>query len=246
MKLSKEETTTLCEAIKNGCPISLDKMIRCNMGLVQQRAYRFLKLYKPSTSVEDLIQEGCIGLLKACYKYDGKFNNTFGTYAVYWIDQEMKRSKFRFISIPEHKQTRMRFYAELVKQVRRGIDFEEALEASTLTKEEYALYSSIQHQYVSLDTPTEHPDVTLENVLPTDLSTPEEFCVQVLQKEDLRQALLTLNPLDRKCITLRYGLNNEDPMTYRGIAKELGWNRSSVNRSIEDSLKKLKQLLSKL
>ncbi|MBE5934183.1 MAG: SigB/SigF/SigG family RNA polymerase sigma factor [Lachnospiraceae bacterium] len=82
------ETCKLIQLWKNGDKAARDKMVEINMGLVYSIAKRFVGR---GTELEDLIQIGSIGLIKAIDNFDTNYNVKFSTYAVPVITGEIKR-----------------------------------------------------------------------------------------------------------------------------------------------------------
>ncbi len=87
-KLTKEESLSLLEKIKNGDEVAKEKFITANVRLVLSIIKRF-----PNTKIsyDDMFQAGCVGLIKATSNFDLSFNVMFSTYAVPLIIGEIKR-----------------------------------------------------------------------------------------------------------------------------------------------------------
>lgn len=105
--LTREEEIELSNKYKNGDNEAKNKLIECNLKLVIDIAKR---LINKGVSINDLIQEGNIGLIKAAEKFDTKYECKFSTYAVWWIRQSMVRAianQSRNIRIPVHIQDKM-------------------------------------------------------------------------------------------------------------------------------------------
>ena len=86
--LSAEEEKTLARRIAEGCVESRDHLVRANLRLVVNLARTAVGKGIP---LEDLIEEGNLGLLRAVESYDPDMNTRFSTYASYWIKQSIKR-----------------------------------------------------------------------------------------------------------------------------------------------------------
>ena len=87
--LTHEEEIDIAKRIENGDESALNQMIRSNFRLVVSVATKYQGYSVP---LEDLIQEGNLGLVKAAKKFDYRKNFRFSTYAVWWIRQSIMRS----------------------------------------------------------------------------------------------------------------------------------------------------------
>jgi len=106
--LSFDEELELSRRIQEGDSLALDKLINANLRLVAKIA----KFYcSPDVSIEDLIQEGNLGLIQAAKKYDYNKNVRFCTYASWWIKQSVCRylsNKHRLVRLPQQKEEVLR------------------------------------------------------------------------------------------------------------------------------------------
>lgn len=100
--LEKEEEVELAKKAENGDLNARDVLISSNLRLVIKYARRFAK---QGVAVEDLIQEGNLGLCMAADKYDYRKGFRFSTYATWWILQRIRKiiiTKYHVITIPTH------------------------------------------------------------------------------------------------------------------------------------------------
>ena len=104
--LTPEEEIKLAEAMKNGDEEAKNHFINANLRLVVNIAKVYYKIPNSSLSLEDLIQEGNIGLMTAVNKFDATKGYKFSTYATWWISQAIRKAlneKSRLMRIPSHK-----------------------------------------------------------------------------------------------------------------------------------------------
>lgn len=100
--LTREEEVSLSKRIEKGDKSAREHMINANLRLAISIAKRY---YKSGCSMEDLIQESNIGLMKAVEKFDWRRGFKFSTYASWWIKQSVCRhisSNRNTIKIPAH------------------------------------------------------------------------------------------------------------------------------------------------
>src|SRR5436305_1435599 len=87
--LSAQEERDLAERIATGDPYAREQMVKANLRLVVNIARGYLG---KGLGLEDLIEEGNLGLLRAVEGFDGMMETRFSTYASYWIKQSIRRA----------------------------------------------------------------------------------------------------------------------------------------------------------
>lgn len=105
---SAEKQTILCRAAQSGDEKARAKLVATNMPIIFREARRYAKVSRGQLSVDDLVTEGAIGILRAIETYDPKFGTVFLTYAFYWVRSLMFRAvqDFKYqIRIPINRQT---------------------------------------------------------------------------------------------------------------------------------------------
>ena len=103
--LKKEQEVELSKKIESGDRHARDIMIESNLRLAISIAKKF---HKPGMSLEDLIQEANIGLMKAVDKFDWRKGFRFSTYGTWWITQSVRRhisDQSSTIRIPSHAKS---------------------------------------------------------------------------------------------------------------------------------------------
>ena len=90
----EDTNSSLYNPIFNKTAVLKEDLIKANKSLVYKYANLFYKHYRNRISaldIEDLVSAGTLGLLKAIEKFDPKLENSFSTYAVFWITQAIRR-----------------------------------------------------------------------------------------------------------------------------------------------------------
>src|SRR5579883_2798630 len=87
--LSAQEERDLAQRIAAGDPYAREQMVKANLRLVVNIARGYLG---KGLGLEDLIEEGNLGLLRAVEGFDGAMETRFSTYASYWIKQSIRRA----------------------------------------------------------------------------------------------------------------------------------------------------------
>jgi len=215
-----------------------DHLVLANIRLVFSIARRYLG---HGLTIEDLVQEGNTGLMRAASKFDWRRGHKFSTYATWWVRQAITRAiadHSRLIRIPVHMNDQINSIYKakhyLFQQLRREPTPEEiaAVVGAKPSKIKLALESS--QSVVSLESPIDDEGETEMGELLADESTPlpSEIALMHEQHQRIRQMLSKLPRQEYLVITLRYGLNGDRSLTLEEVGKRLGLTRERV-RQIE-------------
>lgn len=218
-----------------------DILTEKNMGLVHSIARRF---QNRGVEMEDLVQIGSIGLLKAIDKFDTGYDVRFSTYAVPMITGEIKRflRDGGMVKVSRSlKEEAARAYAvreELFFKTGREPALEEIAAELNIDREELVLAMESAVQIESLQKTIFQSDgsgISLEDKLPQEKNQQEE----VLDRLLLEQMLGMLEPKERELIYLRFFMEK----TQTCVAKKMGMSQVQVSRLEKKILSRLREKL---
>mgnify|MGYP000170996532 CR=1 FL=1 len=239
--LLPEQERELARRAKQGDPAAKRQLIEGNLRLVVSIARGYVGRGLP---LEDLIQEGNLGLIRAVERFDPDRRCRFSTYAQWWIRLAITRAidnQARLVRLPVNVLSllgRMRREARrLQMKLGREPTAEELARRMHLPVEKIRQLQTLARHPVSLETPVGE-EATLEEILEDRTApSPAEEAANRLLGEDLREALAALPPRARQVLQLRF----EEGRTYREIAKALGFTRQGAHQLQRQALRKLQR-----
>jgi RNA polymerase primary sigma factor len=225
-----------------------DRFIAANQGLVIRLAQRYVGR---GLDLEDLVQEGNIGLIRALQTFDCR--GKFSTYATWWVFQSITRAiaeKGTTLHIPVHVQEaiqRLRKREQrLLRQLGReptGDEIAEALEL-TLDQVEDLQLSRTRMQTLSLEMPlTQDDELTLSDLVAIAPDpSPEEAAISSTFGEEVRAKLATvLDPREYYVLAEHFGFGESgEGKRLAEIARDLGRSRERVRQIAERAMNKLR------
>jgi len=245
--LSKTEEINLAKQVELGDELARQKLIRANMRLVVAVASKYSGLNIP---MEDLIQEGNIGVIKATEKYDYRLGYKFSTYAIWWIRQRILKAiddHSRTIRIPSYIISRLSKLTVardlLYRDLQREPTAEEVSQFTEFSVEEIEEAWSYSLNTSSLDYILEDREETVSSSIKDDASDPEKNHILSLVNQNLATFLLgKLKTRERKILKLRVGLEDGREKTLKEIGKILNLTRERVRQLESEAISELKRM----
>jgi RNA polymerase primary sigma factor len=246
--LTREEEIKLATAIKAGDPKAIQEMVRRNLKYVVTVANKYRGL---GISLQDLIEEGNIGLIQAAKRFDVSRNVKFITYAVWWIKQAIMHSlaeQSGTVKLPVKQAGKVNKINKKSQQMRQNLEREptqsEVAKSLGYGDEEINSIMRAYRTHLSLDSPLKDDEDTpyldlLEN---EDFIPYDDQLMQETLSDKVDQLLENLSEREAKILKMRFGFLGE-VKTLEEIGKDIGLSRERV-RQIEKRAKlKLKTKL---
>lgn len=207
--------------------------VKLVMFIARQYKSRFLEL-------DDLVQEGQTGLLKAVDKFDYRLGFQFSTYAAYWIRQRILRALSRgerLVRVPCEQigviNKVFRTKNELLANTGKEPTVDALATHLAMTRDEINTILSIAQNSLSLENSgTDDEDGTaLIDVLNQQVFEPPLTQIAQIELEDwLEQAIKTLNAREAMVVCCHFGLHSNSEMTLQEIGTQLNISRERVRQ----------------
>jgi len=226
--LTSDEEKELGKQLKNSSKYAAEKLLLHNQRLVLNIAKKY---QGKGLGIEDLFQEGMIGLHKAVKAFDIDKGFKFSTYASNWIRQAITRAiadQGRTIRYPVHMVETMgkvsKAERELAAELNRFPSEEEIAERLGFTVERVKEINKLKRDTVSIETPVGPEEEShLGDFIKDEYAlSPEEYTTQKISTDELKNILMTLTEKQREVIILRFGLFGHKPHTLEEVGSIYG------------------------
>lgn len=248
--LNADEEKELAKRAKNGDTEAKDALINANLRLVVSIAKNYQSKGMP---LQDLIQEGNLGLAHAVEKFDYTKGFRFSTYATWWIKQSITRAladQSRTIRVPVHMIAQISKVRKTQRELTQKLGREPTLSEVDEAMPEYDERDinrilSVPMDTISLDAPVGENDEGGEIGDFVKDPDADDEATSGLDREDqlelIRKGLDYLPPREKEIITLLYGLGTSRAMSLEEVGQKYGLTRERIRQLREQALARMRK-----
>jgi RNA polymerase primary sigma factor len=243
--LTLAEEKSLSKRCRFGDISAKERLVEANMRLVVSIAKNYLASGIP---MEDLIQEGAIGLMTATERFDPRMGYRFSTYATQWIRQSIGRAidnKAKSIRLPAHISESLRKVeksrAELLRMLGDEPTTEQLAAHAGLSAKKVASLLLTTQEPVSLDMTIGDDSTSLSTlVLDRAAVDPQDELIAQEMREEIEAILNTLDEREQIVMRRRFGFDEDSKAVLQQIGDELNISRERVRQIESQALRKLR------
>ena len=244
--LTAEEEVELAQRIKEGDQAALDKLVRANLRFVVSVAKQY---QNQGLSLQDLINEGNLGLVKAAQRFDETRGFKFISYAVWWIRQSILQAvaeQARIIRLPMNQVgalAKVKKAVSLLEQrLERRPTVKEIADAVGLDEDKVEQLMSLTSRHISTDAPLDDSEDAnfLDVFVQEDEAKTDASVEQESTNKAIRHSLDMLSEKECTIITMYFGLGTQREYSLEEIAMKLDISRERTRQIRDRALKRLK------
>jgi RNA polymerase primary sigma factor len=246
--LTRDEENLLLQRVSNGDKAALNHLVRANLRFV----IRVANLYKgQGLDLNDLINEGNLGLMEAAVRFDSSKNIKFISYAVWWVRQNIIKAineKARLVRISAEKELILRRFNRKGGRLKQVVGGTQVVDPKSL--EGYSRYNAEEIEKIlqmgakssSLDAPIgEDGDTSLISITPDPTDDASNIFIQKTRKGLIKKLLSEyLTPTELKVIDMFYGFDSGTKNNLQEIAQTTGLSKEKVRQYRESAMAKLR------
>jgi len=240
--LAGDEEKELARRIANGDQEAVQRLVEANLRFVVSYCKRYRGL---GLSFLDLIHEGSLGLMEAAKRFDPDRNVKFISYAVWWVRQAIFHAlseQHRIFRLPQKLSGQVSKVGnareKLAGELDRAPTTAELAKRTDLSEHEVENALKVAGDDLSLSAAVgEDGGLELGDTIEQDtVPSVERQLMRSSFEEQIRSLVAELDEKERQVISMRFGLDGEDPRTLQEIGEALGLSRERI-RQIESKAK---------
>ncbi|HRH57647.1 MAG TPA: sigma-70 family RNA polymerase sigma factor [Chitinophagales bacterium] len=246
--MSEEEEVAVAKRIREGDSAAMEILIKSNLRFVVSVAKQY---QNQGLALNDLINEGNVGLIKAATKFDETKGFKFISYAVWWIRQSILQALIeqpRVVRLPMNKAT---IYNKIQRAI---VDFEqknqrepsndELAEVLEMKPDELAVLRATLTFHLSIDSPLGDDDETTSLDMMTDssMATPDSLLIDESLHDELEHALQSLSEREVDIVKYYFGLNEfNQSYSLDEIGIKMNLTRERVRQIKDKAIRKMRR-----
>lgn len=244
--LTADEEVELAQRIKDGDQVALDKLVRANLRFVVSVAKQY---QNQGLSLQDLINEGNLGLVKAAQRFDETRGFKFISYAVWWIRQSILQAvaeQARIIRLPMNQVGALakvkKAVSILEQKLERRPTTKEIAEAVGMDEDKVEQLLNLNSRHVSTDAPLDESDDAnfLDVYVQDDEVQTDNAVEQESTSKAIRHSLDMLSEKERTILCMYFGLGTQREYSLEEIAMKLDISRERTRQIRDRALKRLR------
>lgn len=244
--LKREEEVHLAKKAKKGSKEAKEKLIKANLRFVVNVAKKY---QNQGLSLEDLINEGNLGLITAVDKYDVDRGYHFISYAVWWIKQSILKAlseKSRMIRLPLNRANELLQIEKAKREIERNkegeAEIEEIADFVAMEKDRVTDVINASRTIASLESPlSSDNDANSMSELMEDSDNvgPEQTMINRALQESIGEALSTLDEREAEIIRYRFGLAGVQRLSLKEIGDRYKLTKERIRQIEKRALSRL-------
>jgi RNA polymerase primary sigma factor len=245
--LEREDEIRLARRIHAGDLEAVHEMVRANLRFVVTVAKQYMN---QGLSLQDLINEGNLGLMKAAHRFDEKRGFKFISYAVWWIRQAILQAlsdQSRIVRLPQNRTAILHRVNKSMSRLQQSL-------GRVPRADEIALDCGYSEPEVSEALRVGQPEAYLDDLLSDEdgrsyvetlADDPENGAeiplLERSRREDIKKALKTLPAREAKILLLYYGMEGARALTLEEIGQRMKLTRERIRQLKERALRRLRE-----
>jgi len=244
--ITSDEEAELARRIREGDRMALEKLTKANLRFVVSVAKQY---QNRGLSLNDLINEGNVGLIKAGQRFDETRGFKFISYAVWWIRQSIMQAlaeQSRIVRLPLNRVGSLnriaKTFSALEQEFQREPTTQELADAMDSTIENIRENMSIAPRHVSMDAPFQQGEenTLLDLLSDGEILAPDAELIAMGLRTEISRVLSILTIRESEILVLYYGLNGEQAITLEEIGAKFNITRERVRQIKEKATRRLR------